>query len=125
MLRILGRAAAIAVAVIPLLVSGAADAHERPTTLVAAAEGTHLSITIEAATDYCASDAVERVVRAPGSIRIIRDRPSRVSRCIATRDHTVMVGDVEPGTYVVTYERVPLVAPARALVVARTTVVVP
>ncbi len=88
-------------------------------------EGTDLHVVVKSVTDYCRADADTTVFRSDGAIRIVRERPSHVSRCFATRDITFVVHDVAPGTYRVTYERVPLVAPARALTVASGTAVVP
>jgi hypothetical protein len=93
--------------------------------LIATAEGSSLHITIRGVTDYCSTDAHTKVIRTARAIRILRERPSRVSSCFATRDVSFVLSDVTPGTYTISYERVPLVAPARALTVATATAVVP
>lgn len=104
-------------------IASPAAADPRPV-LVATSEGSELHVVVTGVTDYCATDADTMVLRSDGAIRIVRERPSRVSRCFATRDVTFVVKDVSPGTYRVTYERVPAVAPARALTVASGTAVV-
>ena len=76
-------------------------------------------ITVKAVTDYCATDADTHVLRTSDTIRIVRNRPHTVSRCIDTRDLTFVVKDVGPGRYAVSYERIPLVAPARPIRIAR------
>lgn len=100
-----------------------ASADPRPI-LETAVEGTDLRVTIKGVTDYCSTDADTMVLRGDGTIRIVRERPGHVSRCFATRDVSFLVKDVAPGTYRVTYERIPAVAPARALTVASGTAVV-
>lgn len=87
-------------------------------------EGSDLRVVVKGVTDYCSTDADTTVLRGDGTIRIVRDRPAHVSRCFATRDVAFIVKDVAPGTYRVTYERIPAVAPARALTVASGTAVV-
>jgi hypothetical protein len=87
-------------------------------------EGHDLRVVVHGVTDYCSSNADTQVVRRGDSIRIIRERPSRVSRCMDRRDVTFVVKDVPAGTYRVTYEQIPLVAPARALTLATTTATV-
>ena len=87
-------------------------------------EGHDLTVVVHGVTDYCSTNAGTEVIRRGDSIRIIRDRPSRVSRCMGSRDVTFVIHDVPAGTYRVTYEQIPLVAPARALTLASTTAVV-
>lgn len=87
-------------------------------------EGHDLKVIVHGVTDYCTSNADTRVMRRGDSIRIIRERPSRVSRCMDRHDVTFVVHDVPAGTYRVTYEQIPLVAPARALTLASTTATV-
>jgi hypothetical protein len=103
-------------------VPGSARAERSAITV--ASEGHQLRVVVHGVLDYCTSDADTQVVLRAGTIRIIRARPSRVSRCLERRDVTLVVEDVPAGTYRVTYEQVPLVAPARALTLASTTAVV-
>lgn len=118
----MSRALASAVVAASLLCATSARA-DRPV-LVATAEGSDLHVTVKGVTDYCSTDARFDVIRKGSAIRIIRERPSRVSSCFATRDVSFVVKGVTAGTYTVTYERVPLVAPARTLTVATATAVV-
>jgi len=88
-------------------------------------EGKDLHIVVHNVTDYCSTDADTRLMRTNETIRIIRERPYRTSKsCMSKSDMVFVVKDVEPGMYRVTYEQVPLVAPARALTIASTTTVV-
>lgn len=87
-------------------------------------KGHDLEIVVRGATDYCSTNAGIEVIRKADTIRIIRSRPSRVSRCLTHRDITFVVHDVPAGTYAVSYEQIPLVAPARALKLASATAVV-
>lgn len=96
---------------------------ERPT-VATTMEGRDLHIKVHGVTDYCSTDADTRLLRTSETIRIIRDKPYRASKCLAKTDMEFIVKDVEPGMYRVTYEQVPLVAPARALTIASTTTVV-
>ena len=100
--------------------SASADRSAMTTTL----EGRDLKVVVHGVTDYCSTNATTDVQRRGDTIRIIRERPSRVSRCMSSQDVTVVVHDVPAGTYRVTYEQIPLGAPARALTLASTTVVV-
>lgn len=100
-----------------------ATADPRPI-LETTVQGQDVHVVVKGVTDYCSTDADIRVMKSDGAIRIVRERPSHVSRCFATRDVSFVVKDVAPGTYRVTYERVPAVAPARALTVASGTAVV-
>jgi hypothetical protein len=88
-------------------------------------EGKDLHITIQGVTDYCKSDASTDVLRTSDSIRIVRERPSHVSRCVGKQDMSFVVKDVEPGRYTISYEMVPLVAPARPLRIAHVTTTIP
>jgi hypothetical protein len=45
-----------------------------------------------------------------------------VSRCLTQRDLTFVIRDLPAGTYTISYEQVPLLAPARFLKLASTTV---
>ena len=91
--------------------------------ITAHAEGQDLRITVRGVTDYCSTNAKTDIIRRGNTIRIVRDRPTAVSRCVATQDKTFLIHDVAPGTYTVSYEQIPLVAPARALRLASTTAV--
>jgi hypothetical protein len=105
-------------------ISAAGAAHAARPLLTTTTEGKDLRIVVHGVTDYCSTDADTRIMRTSETIRIIRERPSRVSRCLAKTDMEFVVKDVEPGMYRVTYEQIPLVAPARALTIASTTAVV-
>ncbi len=96
---------------------------DRPS-VVTTIEGKDLHVKVNGVTDYCSSDADTRILRTSDTIRIIRDKPYRTSRCLAKTDMEFVVKDVEPGLYRVTYEQVPAVAPARAITIARTTALV-
>src|SRR5688572_29052949 len=89
-------------------ISAVGTAHARPN-LETITEGKDLRIVVHGVTDYCSTDADTRILRTSESIRIIRERPSRVSRCLAKTDMEFVVKDVEPGMYRVTYEQIPLV----------------
>lgn len=116
--RLLGLAALA----IGISLSGSASAEKSAMTTTL--RGHDLEVVIHDVTDYCSTKAHTEVIRKGDSIRIIRERPSHVSRCMSSRDVTVVVHDVPAGTYHVTYERIPLVAPARALTLASTTAIV-
>ena len=88
-------------------------------------EGRDLRVVVRGVTDYCTTDADTRIMRTSGSIRIVRDRPSRVSGCFSKQSIVFVVKDVAPGTYTVSYERMPLVAPANPRRVAFVTAFVP
>lgn len=99
-----------------------AEKLERPRpTITTTTEGHDLRVVVHDVTDYCSTDADTQILRTNESIRILHDRPHHASRCIAQQELTFVVKDVRPGRYVVTYERMPLVAPARPLTVASTT----
>ncbi len=82
--------------------------------------GHDLTVVVHDVTDYCSTNAQTDVVRRGDTIRIVRDRPTRVSRCMDRRDVTFVIRDVPAGRYTVTYEQIPLVAPARAMTIAST-----
>jgi hypothetical protein len=115
------RALATAILGFGVFISGTAHA-ERGIFLTR--NGHDLTIVVRGVTDYCATDASIEVIRREDTIRIIRDRPTRVSRCMAAQDVTVVVKDVPAGRYRVTYEQIPYLAPARALTIASTTAII-
>ena len=88
--------------------------------ITATAKGHDLEIVVHGVTDYCTTNARTDVVLRGDTIRITRDRPTRVSRCLDRRDVTFVIHDVPAGTYKLTYEQIPLIAPARAMIVAST-----
>jgi hypothetical protein len=88
------------------------------------AEGRDLTVVVHGVTDYCSTNAKTDIVRRGETIRIVRDRPTVVSRCMTRRDVTVVIHDVAAGTYKISYEQIPLIAPARAMTVATTTTTV-
>jgi len=92
--------------------------------ITAVPEAGGLRVIVHGVTEYCQTNARIDVLRQGETIRLVRDRPTRVSRCIGTREMSFLVPDVAPGTYTVSYEQIPLVAPARALRLASTTTVV-
>jgi hypothetical protein len=114
----------LGLAAVALSVCFVAPARAQKAVLSVTSQGHDLYVTVHGATDYCATNAKTEVIRRGETIRIVRDRPSRVSRCFTTRDVTFQVHDVPAGRYTVTYEPIPLVAPARALMLASTTAVV-
>ncbi len=118
MLRLIAR-----VGLLTALTAAAPLAHaDRPRpTITTSLEGHDLRIVVHDVTDYCATEGEMQILRSSEAIRILHDRPSRGARCIATRDLSFVVKDVEPGRYTISYERIPLVAPARPLMVASTT----
>lgn len=97
-----------------------AEKLERPTITIAK-KGEDLEIVVHNVTDYCVTNAVTQIVRTGDSIRILRDRPSKTSSCVETRDLVFVAPDVGAGRYTITYERLPLVAPIRWIRVATTT----
>lgn len=117
-------ALAALVASAALAVAPAATAQKKAA-ITTAVHGTDLEITIHGVTDYCSTHADTQVIRNSESIRIIRERPTRPSRCFSNDDVKFVVHDVAPGTYNVSYEQVPLVAPARPLRIAWTTTTIP
>lgn len=82
--------------------------------------GHDLTVVVHDVTDYCSTNAQTDVVRRGDRIRIVRDRPTRVSRCMDRHDVTFVIHDVPAGRYTVTYEQIPLIAPARAMTIAST-----
>jgi len=96
-----------------------ADKLERPKITVTK-KGNDLEIVVHNVTDFCAA-ADTKIVRTSDSIRILRDRPAKASRCLDTRDLTFVVPNIEAGRYAVTYERLPLIAPIRWMQVASAT----
>jgi len=119
MIRLFASAAALAIGVCV-----SAPAHADRSVITATAEGHDLRVVVHGVTDYCSTDAHTEVIRRGETIRIIRERPSKVSRCMDRRDVTVVVRDLPAGTYRISYEQIPLVAPARALTLASMTAVV-
>lgn len=112
-----------------LLVSAAALAMGMCLTIPASADrsvitvtpaGHDLTVVVHDVTDYCSTNAGTDVVVRGDRIRIVRDRPTRVSRCMDRRDVTFVIHDVPAGRYTVTYEQIPLIAPARAMTIAST-----
>lgn len=97
----------------------------RPTITTSMTDGHDLRIVVHDVTDYCSTDAETQILRTNDSIRILHERPQHASRCIEQQELTFVVHDVNPGRYTITYERMPLVAPARPLMVASTTAFVP
>lgn len=121
----------LAASVLGLGLLAAAPAHaERPVITATVSAGpsgaaparSELTIVIHGATDYCSTNARTDIIRKGDSIRIVRDRPTVVSRCVSQRDLTFVVKDVPAGTYSISYEQVPLLAPARFLKLASATV---
>lgn len=98
----------------------ASSAQAERSAITVTPEGHDLKVVVHNVTDYCTSNAHTDVVRRGSSIRIVRDRPTRVSRCMDQRDVTFVVRDVPAGTYTVTYEQIPLIAPARTMTIAST-----
>lgn len=96
-------------------------AHAEKAAITTTPKGHDLEVVVHGVTDYCSSDARTEILRTGDTIRIVRDRPHRVSRCFSSRDLTFTIPDVAPGTYAISYEQIPLVAPARPLRVAWTT----
>ena len=95
----------------------------RPT-ITSTRDGRDLRVVVHGVTDYCSSDAQTEIFRTSDTIRILHERPTRVSRCISTQDLTFVVKDVGPGRYRITYERMPYVAPASPRTVASAMVTV-
>ena len=86
--------------------------------------GHDLTVVVHDVTDYCSTNAQTDVLRSGDRIRIVRDRPTRVSRCMERRDVTFVIRDVPAGRYTVSYEQIPLIAPARAMTIASTIAIV-
>ena len=117
-------ALAALVACTALSIAPAATAQKKAL-ITATVSGTDLEITLKGVTDYCSTHADTQVIRNSESIRIIRERPTRPSRCFSSDDVKFVIHDVAPGTYNVSYEQIPLVAPARPLRIAWTTATMP
>ena len=115
---------AIAVALMAtfLPATASADKLDRPKITVTK-KGNDLQIVVHNVTDFCAT-ADTRIVRNGDSIRILRERPSKSSRCLETSDLTFIAPNVEAGRYTISYERLPLIAPLRGIQVATTTALV-
>jgi hypothetical protein len=116
------RFVALAAACLGVCFAGSAAAEKSAITTTA--KGHDLEVVVHGVTDYCSTNAGTEIIRRGDSIRIIRERPSKVSRCLSSQDVTITVKDVPSGTYRVTYEQIPLVAPARALTLASATAIV-
>jgi hypothetical protein len=115
-------ALAIALTTTCLPTPASADKLARPT-ITLSKKGNDLEITVHNVTDYCAN-AETRIVRTGDSIRILRDRPAKSSRCLETHDLTFIAPNVGAGRYTISYERLPLIAPIRWMQVASTTALV-
>ena len=98
-----------------------APAHADRSVITATGEGHDLTIVVHDVTDYCSTNAHTDIVRRGESIRIVRDRPTVVSRCLTRRDLTFVIRDLPVGSYTISYEQIPLVAPARAMKIGSTT----
>src|SRR4051812_8850953 len=105
----------VAAFAVGISLAGSANAHR---TISVTRAGRDLAVVVHGVTDYCSSDASLEIIRKEDTIRIVRDRPTRVSRCVAAQDVSVIIRDVPAGTYRLTYEQIPYVAPARALTLA-------
>ena len=92
--------------------------------ITATGEGHDLTVVVHGVTDYCSTNAHTDIVRRGDSIRIVRDRPTVVSRCLTQRNLTFVIKDLPAGTYTVSYEQIPLIAPARTMTIASTTTTV-
>jgi len=114
----------LSVATLALGVSLAIPAQADRSAMTVTSEGHDLKVVVHSVTDYCTTNAHTEIVRRGDTIRIVRDRPTRVSRCFDRRDVTFVVHDVPAGTYKVTYEQTPLIAPARTMTIASTTTTV-
>ena len=114
----------VALAAFSLGVCFAGSASADRSVITTTTKGHDLEVVVRGVTDYCSTNASTEIIRRGDSIRIVRERPSRVSRCLSSHDVTLTVHDVPAGTYRVTYEQIRLVAPARALTLASTTAIV-
>ena len=112
----------LALAALALGVCVASPALADRSVITTSAQGRDLTVVVHGVTDYCSTNARTDVVRRGESIRIVRDRPTVVSRCMTTRDLTFVIHDVAAGTYTVSYEQIPLLAPARFMKLASATV---
>ncbi len=100
----------------------AAPASADRSVITATGDGHELNVVVHGVTDYCSTNAHTDIVRRGDTIRIVRDRPTIVSRCLTQHDLTFVIRDLPAGTYTISYEQIPLVAPARALKLGSTTV---
>ncbi len=114
----------LSVATLALGLFLAAPALADRSAITVTAEGHDLVVVVHNVTDYCTTNANTEVVRRGATIRIVRDRPTRVSRCLDRRDVNFVVHDVPAGTYTVSYEQIPMIAPARTMTIASTTATV-
>ena len=114
----------LAVAALAVGVCFASPALADHSAITTSGDGHDLTVVVHGITDYCSTNAKTDIVRRGDSIRIVRDRPTSVSRCMTTRDLTFVLHDVTPGTYTISYEQIPLLAPARFLKLASATVAV-
>jgi hypothetical protein len=112
----------LAVAALALGVCFAAPAQADRSVITTRAEGSELTVVVHGVTDYCSTNARTDVIRRGDTIRIVRDRPTVVSRCLTQRDMTFVIRDLPAGTYTISYEQIPMLAPARFLKLASTTV---
>jgi hypothetical protein len=112
-------AVAFALTLTCLPTPASADKLDRPRITVTK-KGSDLEIVVHNVTDFCAN-AETRIVRTADSIRILRERPAKASRCLETHDLTFIAPNVGTGRYTVSYERLPLIAPLRWIQVASTT----
>jgi len=112
----------LALAALALGVSFAGSAHADRSVITTSGDGHDVTVVVHGVTDYCSSNAHTDILRRGATIRIVRDRPTVVSRCLTQRDLTFVIRDVPAGTYTISYEQIPLVAPARFLKLASTTV---
>jgi hypothetical protein len=114
----------VALAAVCLGVCFAGTASAEKSVIHTTIKGHDIEVVVHGVTDYCSTNADTEIIRRGDTIRIVRDRPSRVSRCMSSRDIALTIHDVPSGAYHVTYEQIPLVAPARALTLASTTAIV-
>ena len=103
----------LALAALALGLTFAGSAHADRSVITTSGEGRELTVVVHGVTDYCSSNAHTDVVRNGAAIRIVRDRPTVVSRCLTQRDLTFVIKDLPVGTYTISYEQIPLIAPAR------------
>lgn len=114
----------LAVAALALGVGVSSPAQAGQSAITTTRQGQELTVVVHGITDYCSTNAHTDVVRHGDTIRIVRDRPTVVSRCLTVRDLTFVIRDLPAGTYTISYEQTPLLAPARFLKLASTTVIV-
>src|SRR5690349_6878392 len=75
------RFVALAAVCIGVCLAGSAAAEKSAITTTA--KGHDLEVVVHGVTDYCSTNAGTEIIRRGDSIRIIRDRPSKVSRCMS------------------------------------------